>query len=478
MRKSSLFLLMSLCSTLFAFADGVEKTYDVATAGTLNTLFDVDKLTITKLTLTGSLNGEDLLVIREMAGSDINGVPTNGQLQNLDLSGASIVKGGTYINLEGQFIYLDIEKTQTLYGFIEGAKTSVANTFGDYLFAGCQQLKSVKTPENLEKIGERVFSGSGLTSIELNSGLNTIDYCAFWFSKIGSITIPNTVNDIGRRYWVDNPFAYIDQLSSITLEEGNSRYAMSADGKFLIDNTMRAVVCALGDAEIPEGITTIGSNAFSNRPELINYIIPEGVTKLTKSNDSESNIGNNTFSQCYNLESIVIPEGIKVIPSSAFTDCPKLSDVTIPSSVEKIEFNAFGNTGLTEITIPANVTYIASQAFSHNKNLETVISYIKKPFDINDDVFAKAWDFNNTTYPETLKVPYGTKALYEAKTGWNKITNIVEMAQTSEITVTANSNSTVFDVYNLCGRKVRSKTTSLDDLPQGIYIINGKKVMK
>jgi uncharacterized protein YjdB len=35
-----------------------------------------------------------------------------------------------------------------------------------------------------------------------------------------------------------------------------------------------------------------------------------------------------------------------------------------------------------------------------------------------------------------------------------------------------------FDVYDLNGRKVKSQVTSLDGLPRGIYIINGKKVMK
>jgi hypothetical protein len=155
-----------------------------------------------------------------------------------------------------------------------------------------------------------------------------------------------------------------------------------------------------------------------------------------------------------------------------------LNNAAIPSTVTRIGDYAFGNTALSQVAIPANVTYIGAEAFAHNQNLETVISYIENPFDINEDVFAKDWDINNTTYPDTLKVPYGTKALYEAKTGWNKITNIVEMEQTSIITVTANSLSKVFDVYNLSGQKVRSKATSLDDLPQGIYIINGKKVMK
>ena len=36
----------------------------------------------------------------------------------------------------------------------------------------------------------------------------------------------------------------------------------------------------------------------------------------------------------------------------------------------------------------------------------------------------------------------------------------------------------MFDVYNFSGQKVKSKVTSLDGLPRGIYIINGKKVMK
>ena len=35
-----------------------------------------------------------------------------------------------------------------------------------------------------------------------------------------------------------------------------------------------------------------------------------------------------------------------------------------------------------------------------------------------------------------------------------------------------------FDVYDLSGRKVRHQVTSLDGLPKGIYIVNGKKIMK
>ena len=35
-----------------------------------------------------------------------------------------------------------------------------------------------------------------------------------------------------------------------------------------------------------------------------------------------------------------------------------------------------------------------------------------------------------------------------------------------------------YDVYDLSGRKVLQKVTSLDGLPEGIYIVNGKKMLK
>ena len=35
-----------------------------------------------------------------------------------------------------------------------------------------------------------------------------------------------------------------------------------------------------------------------------------------------------------------------------------------------------------------------------------------------------------------------------------------------------------FDVYDLSGRKVLHQVTSLDGLPDGIYIVNGRKILK
>ena len=57
------------------------------------------------------------------------------------------------------------------------------------------------------------------------------------------------------------------------------------------------------------------------------------------------------------------------------------------------------------------------------------------------------------------------------QSGWLTI----EVAQGMQGIVT---DGQPFDVYNTQGRKVRSKVVSLKELPRGVYIINGKKIIK
>lgn len=49
---------------------------------------------------------------------------------------------------------------------------------------------------------------------------------------------------------------------------------------------------------------------------------------------------------------------------------------------------------------------------------------------------------------------------------------------TDGITSVEDMGSMTFDVYNTAGQKVRHQTTSLDALPAGVYIVNGKKITK
>jgi len=55
---------------------------------------------------------------------------------------------------------------------------------------------------------------------------------------------------------------------------------------------------------------------------------------------------------------------------------------------------------------------------------------------------------------------------------------VYDPEKASGIAMPCLSETRIFDIYSINGVKIRNKATSLDDLPKGIYIINGKKVIK
>ena len=162
------------------------------------------------------------------------------------------------------------------------------------------------------------------------------------------------------------------------------------------------------------------------------------------------------------------------IGHDAFYGCDKLASVTIPNNVTSIGSKAFGDCGkLESVTIPNSVTSIEKSAFANCKNLEKVISRLAKPFAISDETF------DSDTYSNaTLYVPKGTVAQYKATDGWKKFQNIVEEDSITAINDVEADNTlnTANAIYDINGKRLPA--TSLDELPSGLYIINGKKVVK
>ncbi len=121
---------------------------------------------------------------------------------------------------------------------------------------------------------------------------------------------------------------------------------------------------------IPEGITTIGYNAFSSslskiyitnltawckisglgnmggKKEL--YLNYKPITQLIIPNDVTT-IGSSAFSGCSSLMSVEIPNSVTTIGSSAFYNCKSLTSVKIPNSVTTIGNDAFYGCNLTDV---------------------------------------------------------------------------------------------------------------------------------
>ena len=333
---------------------------NVAKAGTLNQLVSYSqKNQIINLKLTGLLNGDDIRFIREMAGRDSNGNKTEGQLQILDLSEASIVAGGDY------YYYKSSKKY-----YIND------NTLTNYVFYQCENLSSIEIPKTVIKIGDYAFYDcKSLTSIDIPNDVAEIgDYAFSNCTNLVSIGMPNSVTKIG-----SSTFSYCKSLTSIDIPNGVTE----------IESATFLGCTSLASINLPESITMIGSYAFERCSNLTSIDIPNSVTEIE----------NDAFAYCTSLTSVNIPNSVTKIEFAVFSDCTSLTSVNIPNSITKIEYAVFsGCTSLTSVNIPNSVTKIESAVFSGCTSLTSI--------NIPNSVTAiESLAFNNCTSLTSIDIP-------------------------------------------------------------------------
>lgn len=153
---------------------------------------------------------------------------------------------------------------------------------------------------------------------------------------------------------------------------------------------------------------------------------------------------------------VVIPETISV-DGKAYT-------------VTSLGENCFsGCWGLTSITIPNSVTSLGGYCFDCCLGLTEVHANRETPPATGYGIF------NTCNSLQTIYVPTGASANYDIDP-WNAY-KIVEEGVQSGITVVTVKGETVAPVYHLNGSRAGT-TKSFSTQPKGIYIMNGKKVLR
>ncbi len=166
---------------------------------------------------------------------------------------------------------------------------------------------------------------------------------------------------------------------------------------------------------IPDGVTSIGNNAFDRCKTLTSITIPDSVTSIGDSAfksctsltsitipNSVTMIGNEAFSFCESLTSITIPNGVTKIGYEAFYDCTKLTSITMPNSVTNIDRNVFSFCeSLSSITIPNSITSISSGAFDGCTSL-TSITIPNSVKSIGDSAFKSCTSLTSITIPNSV----------------------------------------------------------------------------
>ena len=126
-------------------------------------------------------------------------------------------------------------------------------------FAKGLDIQTIEIPEPIKRIDNYAFKGSNIESITLPNTLQQLGYEVFsFFSKLNSLVIPDSVTHID-----DSAFLSCSSLESVKLS--NSLELISP---YLFKQCMY-----LKHVSIPASVLSIGSNAFSMCYELetINY---------------------------------------------------------------------------------------------------------------------------------------------------------------------------------------------------------------
>ena len=116
-------------------------------------------------------------------------------------------------------------------------------------------------------------------------------------------------------------------------------------------------------ADMLDGITSIGNDAFIGCTGLKSIVIPDRVTS----------VGEYAFDGCRSLASVTIGNSVTSIGEYAFSECSALTSVTIPDSVTSIGEGVFYDcSGLKSIEIPNSVTSIEYWIFAYCSSLTSV----------------------------------------------------------------------------------------------------------
>jgi len=168
--------------------------------------------------------------------------------------------------------------------------------------------------------------------------------------------------------------------------ENIGEYIISGDVLVKYIGTSRTAV-------VPEYITRIGENAFSNC-SVESVTLPQGLVVISK----------NAFSWCRSLKTINLPEGLQMIDDGAFASCESLEHIAFPSTLKFIGADAFrACSGLLDLILPESITAINRRAFDFCVMIENV-DLPPKITVLEEGVFSHCERLRRVTLPKNLKV--------------------------------------------------------------------------
>lgn len=331
-------------------------------------------------------------------------------IQTLELLKGTYDSSKTLEEVLRQYQIIGYKALATEQGLTKLKIPSCIHEIKSKAFWGCNHLKHITLPSQVERIGAYAYSRcDSLEVIEIERNTNYIvidgmlidqkskalmratrstnEKCiippdvtiihknAFERSDINEIVLPQNLEVLET-----GAFSFCYKLQHFSISSYN-KFFVTIDGvlhaknrkilirfpsgytgvNYIMEDTVSIIfdssfsgTANLETLTFTNNLKVIGRKAFEYCPKLTSLVLPSNVEI----------IGERAFQYCSNLASVMLPRGIQEIGDFAFCGCSSIQTINVPRSVKKIGHAAFCNCdSLKKIIIQENVVFIGDGAF-------------------------------------------------------------------------------------------------------------------
>lgn len=305
-----------------------------------NRVSETDKNIARTWYISGEINGTDICYLKE--------VLAHGAITDLDLSHASIVKGGLSYFTKGNTEYYTED-----------------NVIGDYMFEKATSLKKLSLPSSVRTIGEYAFREAALEDVVMPEKLEIIKRFAFYNCKnLQAADIPQNVIGIE-----DEAFSGCGELTQFIIPDKVENVGR------ILNSCPKLRIVHIGSAvkSFDGFFGNDSSLQFFSVSENNHYYRAIGGVLYTK--DLTSIV---RCPPALSSDDFVLGNDITSIQDNAFRECAKIRKIRLPEGIRVIGSGAFWKSGLESINLPASLLMIKKFSFYGCKKLCKIESEIEE----------------------------------------------------------------------------------------------------
>ena len=357
---------------------------DISAGELSNVLSGITLTNINALKVTGTLNETDFKYIRENLTA----------LEVLDLSGTNMT-----VFPNRALAFYNGENTTLKEVILPEGLISIEEA----AFANCTALEKLNVPYTVNTLGRWILENTKVTSFTIPQVVTEIPASCFYGSAITTINIPPSVKTIGNWAFQNAKLTEVVIPSSVT---SIGKWAFGFENG---NPALQSVIIEANITEIPEC-------CFYLQTKLTSISLPEGITS----------IGDDAFNQC-KITSLTLPASLKTIGARAFSN-NGITQLTIPDKVETIENAAFASNSIDNIDFPATLVSLHATAFKWKSMNEVICRALSVPQTPQTDEFNNSWrPFYQINENCVLRVP--AESLEAYKNAWGQYFKSVETIQ-------------------------------------------------